>query len=957
MWQVGQRVTAELEPELGLGGVIAVVPPRWIDVTFPAVGVTRRYSQQGAPLRRLILTPGQKVQGKNKTAHVVAKAHEVKGLYRYETEDGATLWEHELEGIIADETPLTRFYSGHWAHPNSFRLREQAWKIRAKSLEPELRGLVGPRISLLPHQLSIASDIARREFPRVLLADEVGLGKTIEAGMIYSSLRALGRANRVLIVTPEALENQWLAEMHRRFNEMFSLIDEERSEEELLSQGKNAFQMNQRIICSLSFLEANPLRLEEATGEEWDLLIVDEAHRLTWHKDEPSVECEMIPMLSEQSRGLILLTATPQHQGIETQFGLLHLVDPKRFSDVDMFKEQTKHMGEVAHLAERIGRGDREAKFLEELKQSFVEDQDLGTSIAAYEKGGEANELLSQLVDRHGTGRVLIRNRRSRIQGFPERGMMPIEIKAPEAWTKWLASIDPKKLSDSEIFDLAAGIYEGISKKNRDDWFSVRAAALLQLLDGLKDEKVLLICSSPERVEDLRDWLKEQSSIRTALFHEDLEIVERDRQAAWFAQEDGARLLLCSEIGGEGRNFQFCSHLVLFDLPLHPDTIEQRIGRLDRIGQRNKIQIHVPYHPGTPEEVLFRWYAEGLKIFSDPWNGAPLPQEMGRRLMTALRSYLPKAADHGDHEKKLEEFLEYTRQTAEQIRISQKASVDLLIDLNSFNEERGRGLSGKIAAIDASPDLRQFLERAFDHFGVESEAVDERGTLRLTAHSLTFVERLPGLSSVGEVTATFDRDEALVREDLAFLTWEHPIVDGTLEIILHGEIGKITAGMTGELDAAEPVMLELVYVLRSLAPAALELEHDLPVQTFKVFVGSSGKILRPPVGLERVALKPILPHVALELLKPLRDRLPGAFDRANKATEDLAKPILEKAVAGWSERQDREISRLSELARVNPLISREERAAQEAKKEQGIAAIREASPRLDAIRLLVFSEL
>jgi len=957
MWQVGQRVTAELEPELGLGGVVAVVPPRWIDVTFPAVGVTRRYAQQGAPLRRLVLTPGQKVQGKDKAVHIISKAHEVKGLYRYEAEDGATLWEHELEGIIADETPLTRFYSGHWAHPNSFRLREQAWKIRAKSLEPELRGLVGPRISLLPHQLSIASDIARREFPRVLRADEVGLGKTIEAGMIYSSLRALGRANRVLIVTPEALENQWLAEMHRRFNEMFSLIDEERSEEEMLSQGKNAFQMNQRIICSLSFLEANPERLEEATGEEWDLLIVDEAHRLTWHKDEPSVEWEVIRLLSEQSRGLILLTATPQHQGVETQFGLLHLVDPKRFCDFDAFKEQIKHMGEVATLAERVGKGDREGGFLKSLKGAFAEDTDLGVSIEAYEKGGSPNELLSRLVDRHGTGRVLVRNRRSRIQGFPERGMMPIEIETPEAWTTWLSSIDPKKLSDAEIFDLAAGIDEGISKKNRDEWFSVRAHALMQLLNRLKDDKVLLICSSPERVEDLRDWLKGQSNIRTALFHEDMEIVERDRQAAWFAQTDGARLLLCSEIGGEGRNFQFCSHLVLFDLPLHPDTIEQRIGRLDRIGQKNKIQIHVPYHPGTPEEVLFRWYEQGLKIFSDPWNGAPLPKEMGKLLMTCLRSYLPKSPDFADRQKKLEEFLEYTRQTAEQIRIAQKASVDLLIDINSFNEERGRGLSTKIANIDASPDLRVFLEAAFDHFGVESEAVDERGTLRLTAHSLTFVERVPGLSSVGEVTATFLRDEALIREDLAFLSWEHPIVDGTLEIILHGDIGKITAGMTGELDAPEPVMLELLYVMRSMAPAALELEHDLPVQTFKVFVGMSGKILRAPIGLERTALKPILPHMALELLKPLRERLPTAFDRANKATAELAKPIIEKAIAGWTKRQDKEIARLGELAKVNPLISREERAAQEAKKEQGITAIREAAPRLDAIRLLVFSEL
>ncbi len=957
MWLVGQRVTAELEPELGLGAVVAIIPPRWIEVTFSAVNVTRRYSAQGTPLRRLVLTPGQKIQDKKKKSHVVAKAHEVKGLFRYETEGGETVWESDLDAILADESPQTRFYAGHWAHPKTFQLREQAWKIRARSLEPEVRGLVGPRISLLPHQLSIASDIARREFPRVLLADEVGLGKTIEAGMIFSSLRALGRANRVLIVTPEALENQWLAEMHRRFNEMFSLVDEERSEEEQSSQGKNAFEMNQRVICSLSFLESSPERLMEAAGEDWDLLIVDEAHRLTWHPDEPSVEWEVVRVLSEKSRGLILLTATPQHQGIETQYGLLHLVDPKRFSDFKAFEKQSKKMGELAVTADRIAKGDRDPSFLGDIKKCFPEDKDLSKAIDIFGLGGESQELLARLVDRHGTGRVLIRNRRSRIQGFPERRMIAHALPTPPEWEAALAKIDSKKLSDSELFDLSAGIDEGMSRKNRTEWFDARCESLLKLLNSTANEKILLICSSPERVEDLRDWLRDQSSIRTALFHEDMEIVERDRQAAWFAQTDGARLLLCSEIGGEGRNFQFCSHLVLFDLPLHPDTIEQRIGRLDRIGQKNIVQIHVPYHPGTPEEVLYAWYEEGLKIFSDPWNGAPLPKEMGKRLMSTLRAYLPKAPNFAERDKILQDFLEYTRVTSEQIRVAQKASVDRLIDINSFNEGRGTSLATKIDAIDHSADLRQFLEGAFDYFGVDSEAVDEKGILKLTAHSLTFVERIPGLSSVGEVMATFRREEALVREDLAFLNWEHPIVDGALEIILHGEVGKITAGINPDGRAPEPILLELLYVLRSTAPAALELEHDLPVQTFKVFVTITGKILKSALKVDSAALKPIPLHTAAELLKPLRDRLPAVFEKAHQSTLEFTKPILTAAIAAWTIRQDNEVTRLRELSRVNLLITAEEITAQIRKKDAGILAIKETTARLDAIRLLVFSDL
>ena len=94
------------------------------------------------------------------------------------------------------------------------------------------------------------------------------------------------------------------------------------------------------------------------------------------------------------------------------------------------------------------------------------------------------------------------------------------------------------------------------------------------------------------------------ASLRMAAFHEGLTLVQRDRSAAWFADPDGARLLICSEIGSEGRNFQFCHHLVMFDLPQHPDQLEQRIGRLDRIGQESDVEIHVPVVAGSAIEVL-----------------------------------------------------------------------------------------------------------------------------------------------------------------------------------------------------------------------------------------------------------------------------------------------------------------------------------------------------------------
>ncbi len=138
-------------------------------------------------------------------------------------------------------------------------------------------GLRGQRTSLIPHQLHIAHDVGRRHAPRVLLADEVGLGKTIEAGMILHQQLLSGAAERVLIVVPETLQHQWLVEMLRRFNLRFSLFDDERYAE-AQHDAYNPFETEQLVICSLDFVRRSKQRTEHLCDAEWDLMVVDEAH-------------------------------------------------------------------------------------------------------------------------------------------------------------------------------------------------------------------------------------------------------------------------------------------------------------------------------------------------------------------------------------------------------------------------------------------------------------------------------------------------------------------------------------------------------------------------------------------------------------------------------------------------------------------------------------------------------
>ena len=450
-------------------------------------------------------------------------------------------------------------------------------------------------------------------------------------------------------------------------------------------------------------------------------------------------------------------------------------------------------------LAKKISTGEKTPKFIKELETHFKSDADLLDAIRAYAGGESPDTLLRRLIDRHGTGRVLIRNRRSRLKGFPERKFTGYPIPAPKEWRGFLATIAPDSMEDEKVLALAAGLGRLFPKGAMAERFQARAAWLLGLLKTLNGEKVLLICASAKRATDLQAWLRTESAIRTAVFHEGLEIVERDRQAAWFAEADGAQVLLCSEIGGEGRNFQFAHHLVLFDLPLHPDILEQRIGRLDRIGQRERIQIHVPYIEDTPEEVCLRWYADGIESFTQPWNAGDAVDPLRAELADACRAFLPKSKLNKKRADILKKLVESTHKTVTKVRAELKESEDILVDLNSFDEPQGKALAKRIHAVDKSSHLRDFMDRAFDHFGVEVEDFGKGETIKISTHSLTFVENFPGLTLHGEKLITYDRGQALAREELDFMTYDHLIAQGALSLVIEGDTGRVSAGVWPEL--------------------------------------------------------------------------------------------------------------------------------------------------------------
>ena len=225
----GQRWSSDAEPELGLGTVRESGGGRVL-VHFGAAGVDRLYAWPGAPLRRMAPGVGDPVSLGDGRRGRIAEIREEDGCRRYLLEGADEVGEDALADTLAASHPADRIRRGLTDSPEEFNLRIEALLRRAKMRQSPVRGFVGARIDLLPHQLAIAGEATARRHPRVLLADEVGLGKTIEAGLILQRLHLTGRAARVLILVPEPLIHQWFVEMLRRFQLKFAIFDAERCE-------------------------------------------------------------------------------------------------------------------------------------------------------------------------------------------------------------------------------------------------------------------------------------------------------------------------------------------------------------------------------------------------------------------------------------------------------------------------------------------------------------------------------------------------------------------------------------------------------------------------------------------------------------------------------------------------------------------------------------------------------
>jgi SNF2 family DNA or RNA helicase len=446
------------------------------------------------------------------------------------------------------------------------------------------------RFTAFDYQLQAARSALRRMRGRAILADEVGLGKTIEAGLILAELRLRGLADRTLVITPAGLVTQWQEELERKFGVPTVPAGRDR---DTPGGEPGAGNVDRPVgIASLAAARRDPLK-SALTRDQWDLIIVDEAHRV---RAPRSASGKLIREL--RSRHLLLLTATPVENRLQDLYEMVSLVTPGLLGTAAQFR--------AAHGAGSTAPG-REPR-----------------NVAALRKR---------------TAEVMIRHRRSEVSVLlPQRLAETLRVEPSGAERDWYSDLTARvraegrtaapsrRLALRTVAKLAgsspAAAAPTLAKIGWDD-LATRAGALAApaktavLLDKLRrfagsGEKVLVFTAFRQTLDQMAGHLA-AAGLPAVTYHGSLPRADKERTIAAFRDE--APVLLSTESAGEGRNLQFCHVMVNMDLPWNPMQIEQRLGRLHRVGQDRDVLLTNLVASGTIEEQVLRVLEAKINLF------------------------------------------------------------------------------------------------------------------------------------------------------------------------------------------------------------------------------------------------------------------------------------------------------------------------------------------------------
>ncbi|MDO8670652.1 MAG: SNF2-related protein [Dehalococcoidia bacterium] len=450
-----------------------------------------------------------------------------------------------------------------------------------------------------PYQLETAQTVLRRFRGRALLCDEVGLGKTIEAGIVLDEYLLRGLVRKVLILTPPALVSQWREEMMEKFGLSFVTHDDPQFRE----KGVAAWGEFDQVIASLHTARKGE-NARAILAQRYDMVIADEAHHL---KSRSTVSWQFVNSLDKKY--ILLLTATPVQNSLEELFNLITILKPGQLKTMSGFKKEFVTRGD-ARLPKNRGR------LQELLFDVMVRNTRSQVDLKLPKRHATTVKLTLSPAERqlYDSITAFVRTEHPRV-GHGERGVnrLTLETLQMEAGSSGFAVLptlermatnprnsEAQREELRRLVDLAKGVRE-----------SAKAAALVKLLRATRD-KALVFTKYLATLDYLARFL-EQTGFSVAVYHGGLTAAQKDAAIDDF--ERGKPVLLCTEAAGEGRNLQFCNTMINYDLPWNPMRIEQRIGRIHRIGQTREVYIYNLSAEGTIENYILWLLDNKINMF------------------------------------------------------------------------------------------------------------------------------------------------------------------------------------------------------------------------------------------------------------------------------------------------------------------------------------------------------
>jgi superfamily II DNA or RNA helicase len=453
-------------------------------------------------------------------------------------------------------------------------------------------------MELLDHQTRTATTVLRRLRGRALLCDEVGLGKTVEAGLILSELLMRGLARSVLVLTPPSLIAQWQGEMRRKFGVELTSQDDPAFRE----AGAAAWERHDQLIVSIHTAKREPHR-SAILARKWDIVIVDEAHHL---RNRATAAWKFASEIRKQF--ILLLTATPVQNNLEELFNLVTLLEPGLLSTQRDFSRRFVSRGDkltprnVDELHDLLGevmvRNRRSTVGLQFTRRLAR------TEAVTLTAGERALYDAAAAMVRHGL------RAEKKAPGINRMTLIMLQMALGSSVAAAAAMLE--NLLEKPILPAAqrATLRELSAQAALED-SSAKAARLFRLLDEFPD-KLVVFTQFRATQEMLRRNLA-GAGHEVAVFHGGLARLEKEAAVERFRGD--ARVLLCTESGSEGRNLQFAHGLCNFDLPWNPMKIEQRIGRLSRIGQKSDVHVFNLVAAGTVEAAVLHLLEAKLNMF------------------------------------------------------------------------------------------------------------------------------------------------------------------------------------------------------------------------------------------------------------------------------------------------------------------------------------------------------